>query len=330
MTSEAWRIPRGVGVALLALALFMIAAVPSARADTIYPDNVITGSDFTNGLGSSDGSVFEKVRTDCTLLIGLVDVSNDPVTCNADTTHAEAIGTPAGSLQQAYSPPADGLSPLLFRATVVAQSSPFTIGPNAVGATGRTTFQFDRRADVFAIVDGDSRATYTFTLVDETAGTRSELFREVLNDSDNTFQGQLNDQMDPVVPGHTYRIELSTVFDTAILTVALQRTIANFDNIRLRVEDGTPGFKEPGAITDAADMITATSAQLNGRVNARGLPTTFVYKTKVGFAILQFNAQRRSVLRRSRSVRSTVIVSVIANNNRQNVRKTVTVALGNN
>ncbi len=52
-------------------------------------------------------------------------------------------------------------------------------------------------------------------------------------------------------------------------------------------------------------------------------------KTKVGFAILNFNAQRRSVLRRHRSVRSTVIVSVIdANNNRQNVRKTVTVVLG--
>ena len=51
-------------------------------------------------------------------------------------------------------------------------------------------------------------------------------------------------------------------------------------------------------------------------------------KTKVGFAILNFNAQRRSVLRRSGSVRSTVIVSVIdANNNRQNVRKTVTVVL---
>ena len=83
--------------------------------------------------------------------------------------------------------------------------------------------------------------------------------------------------MPNVVPGHTYRIELKTVFDTAILSVALQQTIANFDNIRLRVEDGTPGFKEPGAITDPATNITATSATLNGRVNARGLPTTFVY-----------------------------------------------------
>jgi hypothetical protein len=50
---------------------------------------------------------------------------------------------------------------------------------------------------------------------------------------------------------------------------------------------------------------------------------------KIGFAILNFNAQRRAVLRRLGSVRSTVIVSVIdANNNRQNVRRNVTVVAG--
>ena len=224
-----------------------------------------------------------------------------PLTCNADTTHAAGIGTPPGSLQQAYQPPADGLSPLLFNATTVATSSPFTIGPNVGAATGKTTFQFDRRADVQAILDGDSRATYTFTLIDDTnGGARSELFRETLNDSDNTFQGQLNDQMPNVIPGHTYRIELSTVFDTAILSIALQKTIANFDNIRLRVEDGTPGFKEPGAITDPATDITETSATLNGRVNARGLPTTFVYRwgTNADRPAAQHPADDRLVQRR--------------------------------
>jgi hypothetical protein len=279
MTIEARRALRGVSGAMLALALVLLAAVPVAQADTIYPDNVITGSHFTTGLAHPPGgSSYAATDNRCTLLLGLIPTT-EPVTCNADTTHSAGIGTPPGSLQQAYQPPADGLSPLLFNATTTATSSPFTIGPNLAGATGKTTFQFDRRADVQAILDGDSRATYTFTLIDETnGGARSELFRETLNDSDNTFQGQLNDQMPNVVPGHTYRIELKTVFDTAILSVALQRTIANFDNIRLRVEDGTPGFKEPGAITDPATNITETSATLNGRVNARGLPTTFIYR----------------------------------------------------
>ena len=51
--------------------------------------------------------------------------------------------------------------------------------------------------------------------------------------------------------------------------------------------------------------------------------------SKIGYAIFDFNAQRRSVLKREKSVRSNVIVTVIdANNNRQNVRKIVTVVLG--
>ncbi|HEV7805162.1 MAG TPA: hypothetical protein VGO80_05045 [Solirubrobacteraceae bacterium] len=277
MTIESRRVHRGVSGTLLALTLVLLAAVPVARADTIYPDNVITGSHFTNGLAHPpDGSGWTAVSNKCTLLLGLIP-TEEPVTCSADTTHAAGIGTPPGSLQQAYQPPADGLSPLLFNATTLARSSPFSIGDNAPGAIGTTTFQFDRRADVQAILDGDSRATYTFTLVDETADTRSELFRERLNDSNNIFQGQLNDRMPNVVPRHRYHIELSTVFDTAILSIALQRTIVNFDNVRLRVEDGTPGFRQPGAITDPATNVTDASATLNGRVNARGLPTTFVY-----------------------------------------------------
>ena len=272
MTIGAIRVQRGVRAAMLALAFLLLATVGVAKADTIYPDNVITGSDFTNGLGSSGGSAFTAQSNSCTLLLGLIP-TNDPLTCNADTTHAAGIGTPPGSLQQGYQPPANGLAPLLLEATTVAVSSPFTI---ATG--GPTTFQFDRRADVQALLDVGSRATYTWTLVDQTASTRAELFRERLTDSDNVFRGQLNDQMGPVITGHTYHLELSTVFDTAILTAALGKTIANFDNIRLRVADGTPTFGEPGAVTDPADQITPTSARLNGRVNARGLPTTFVYR----------------------------------------------------
>jgi hypothetical protein len=274
MTFKAGRFARGLGASLSMLALIMIAAAPTAHADTIYPDNVITGSHFSNGLSHPGGSGWTASRTDCTLLLGLIDVSNDPVTCNAGTTHAAGIGTPPGSLQQGYQPPADGLSPLLFNATTVATSSTFTV---ATG--GPTTFQFDRRADVDAILDGDSRATYTWTLIDDSAGgARTELYREVLNDSDNIFEGRLNDKMAPLITGHTYRLELSTLFDTAILTVALQRTVANFDNIRLRVKDGTSTFGAPTAVTDDATNIGLTSATLNGRTNANGIPSEYTFR----------------------------------------------------
>ena len=62
MTIEARRAFRGVSGALLALALVLLATVPVAQADTIYPDNVITGSDFNNGLQSSGGSSSERTR----------------------------------------------------------------------------------------------------------------------------------------------------------------------------------------------------------------------------------------------------------------------------
>jgi hypothetical protein len=43
MTIEARRISRRAGATLLALALTLIAAAPSAMADTIYPDNKAHG-----------------------------------------------------------------------------------------------------------------------------------------------------------------------------------------------------------------------------------------------------------------------------------------------
>ena len=195
-------------------------------------------------------------------------------------------------MRQSYEPVATGLSPLLFDATTTATSSPFTIGPLLGGASGKTTFQFDRRADVQAILDGDSSARYTFTLIDDTAGgVRSQLFQEDLNDNDNDFRGQLNDLMPNVTPGHTYRIEISTTFRTAFISVALQKTIVNFDNIRLRVVDGTPTFGEPGAITDPADQITGTSATLNGRINARGLDSTSVSRALAGVPEISLEAR---------------------------------------
>jgi hypothetical protein len=279
MNIEARRIPRGVGAILLALTLIFVAAVPTAMADTIYPDNVITGSAFDTGLQNGPGaSSYAEVSNDCTVLLGLLPSTN-PQVCQTHTTHAAGIGTPAGSLQQSYNGTANGLAPLLFTATARASSSPFTIGPNAPGAPGTTTFQFDRRADVNSIINLDQRATYTFTLVDVTAGnTRQELFREVLTDNDNVFQGWLNEGLPNAIPGHTYRIELDTVFDCAILCAGLQETVANFDNIRLRVEDGSPNFKQPTVVTLPADPISGTTATLNGTVNARGLPTTFLYR----------------------------------------------------
>jgi hypothetical protein len=278
MTIEARRVHRGVSGALLALALVLLAAAPVAQADTIYPDNVITGSAFDNGLHNPDGSGWTEISNDCTVLFNLLDSTN-PQVCQTHTDHAAGIGTPPGSMQQSYNGTADGLAPILFKSTARASSSPFTIGPLSGPASGKTTFQFDRRANVDAILNLSGQATYTFSLVDLTAGGSSiELYRERLDDSDNIFAGALRDPMPNAIPGHTYRIDIETVFDCGILCVGLDETQANFDNIRLRVVDGTPRFGPPTVHTDPADPIGITTATLNGTVNAQGLPTTFTYR----------------------------------------------------
>lgn len=267
MTIQARRAQRGAGALVLTLALLLLAAAPSAHADTIYPDNQITGTSFDAGL---DG--YSTVSNGCRLLLGLIP-TNDPATCLTETTHSAAEGNPPGSLQQSYQAVANALSPLLFDATAVARSPDFTVTTG-----GPTSFQVDRRADVLALLDLGTNATYTFTLVNVTAGnTRQELFSENVTDADNAFQSVLNEGLSDTITGNTYYIEVQTLFRTALASVALGRMVVNFDNVRLRVKDGTTTFGAPTVVTDPATDITPTAATLNGRVNANGLPTTFSY-----------------------------------------------------
>jgi hypothetical protein len=268
MTIEARRASRVAGAMLCALVVLLIAvAPPVAHADTIYPTNQITGSSFDSG---TDG--WSTVSNSCKLLLGLI-TTNDPATCQTETTHAAADGNPAGSLQQDYQAVANALSPLLFSATAIAKSPDFLVTTG-----GPTSFQVDRRADVLALLDLGTNATYTFSLVDTADETSQVLFTENVTDSDNAFQSVLNEALTNTITGHTYRIEVKTVFNTALASVALGRMVVDFDNVRVRVQDGTTTFGAPTVVTDPATDITATAATLNGRVNANGLATTFVYR----------------------------------------------------
>ncbi|HUR84678.1 MAG TPA: collagen-like protein [Solirubrobacteraceae bacterium] len=290
MTIEARRM-RGVGAILLALALTFVAAVPSAMADTIYPDNKITGTSFDAGL---DG--WTEFSNDCNLIgIGLPQ----PV-CQTRTVHVPGIGTPPGALEQNVTKAAGALT--LIRGRAVALSPEFLVGqglnaagnaPNPVGTPFNATFQFDLCAVFEGVLDIGAEDIFQFNLIDVANNTRQELLRErrpnvgqsLPNNCSAGFSGRLNDGLPTgvVIAGRTYRIELISNFNTAVLSAALDRIRAYFDNIRLRVEDGTPFLGPPSVITDPATNIkaetaTTASATLNGRVNANGIPTTFVYR----------------------------------------------------
>ena len=273
MTIEARRISRGVGASLLTLALLMIAAVPPAHADTIYPDNVITGSHFSTGLSHPRVRAGPRSATSArccsgssrTQRAGHLQRRHDARGRHRHAARLDAAG--------ATRPPPTASRRCCSTRRRSRSPRTFTIGQ--APAAGETTFQFDRRADVQAILDGDSRATYTLTLVNQTAGTRQRAVQARSSTtpttpsraSSTTRSGRLPN----VIAGNTYHLELSTLFDTAILTVALQRTIANFDNVRLRVQDGTSTFGAPTAVTDDADSDHgSTTATLRGRTNANG------------------------------------------------------------
>ena len=248
---------------------------------------MLTGSSFDTGLSHPGGSGWTEADNDCTCSPGC----SRPRTrrCARRTRRTPpGIGTPPGSLQQSYNGTADGLAPLLFESRAVTESSTFDIAAPTGGASGKTTFQFDRRADVASILDLEGQATFRFELVDVAANTGQELWLEELDDSDNDFLGRLNDGADHngipgIAFGKTYKIRLTTTFNCAILCVGLQETVANFDNLRLRVVDGSPRFGPPTVETLDATDINGTGpaghqATLNGTVNAQGLPTTFIYR----------------------------------------------------
>ena len=184
--------------------------MPIAQADTIYPDNEITGS--TSTTGSAAGRIRGRgLATDCTLLLGLLDVSTTRWPATPTPTHAAGIGTPPGSLQQAYQPPADGLAPLLFEATAIARPR----RSRSPHRRHRRRFQFDRRADVDAILDGSTASATLHVRRSSTSTDGGAPARELVHASvaqrlrQHRSQGRLNEPDGPASSaGHTYRLEL--------------------------------------------------------------------------------------------------------------------------
>ena len=294
MTLEAHRLSRGVGACLLALALIMLAAVPAAHADTIYPDNKITGTSFDSGL---DGWIEFDNHCDLVTLgdTVLLDLAAPDPLCDPRTDHAAGIGTPPGSLEQrseqAASASVLGSAIGVIRGRSTALSPVFTV---PVG--GPATFTVDRHFMIDALLPvglgaEPARIGYQFLLVDQAGGTPLVLDGDTIEidrgstspASPFTGHGPISLPPGSVQSGHSYRIQLTTTFRAnpaglATAIAALFTMRAQYDNVRLRVQDGTPTFGPATAITDPATNITATTATLNGRTNAQGLPSTYRFR----------------------------------------------------
>lgn len=280
MTIEARRIQRGAGAALLALALILIAAVPNARADTIYPDNQLSGTTFDLG---ADG--WASTREECELLPNLLPLTSPDVLCEVRNTHDPTHGNPAGSLKSEFRSVVSGLAEIpplsLFEGDGTISSPQFT-----VTGSGPATLRYDRRALINALISINGQGTYTFVLVnDSTPGEQPLATETVVGNTllfPPTFDSGFATMTAPSVPvtgGQTYRLEIRTTFTQQVLQAAQGTFTFFFDNISLRVADGTPTFvSAPTAITDPATNVTTTTATLNGRTNAQGLPSTYSFR----------------------------------------------------
>jgi hypothetical protein len=293
MTIEARRIPRGVSATLLALAFILIAAVPSAMADTIYPINKLSGASFDNG--SADG--FSSAADSCTLLPNLLPITLPGVVCGVQNTTnpTDGAGLPAatpGSIQSEFSAVADGLA-IIPPLTLLRGNGTFRSAPFAVSGSGQGRLTWDRRALINALIAIGGTGNYTFFLVDDTTSTTTSLAFEqltrnvLLKPVDTGWQTLAAPNTVAVVAGRTYHLEIRTVFTDQVLTAAENTFTFRFDNIRFRVADGTGTFvSAPTVFTDDATNIgcvtpstpTGCDATLNGKVRPEGLFTTYQFR----------------------------------------------------
>ena len=298
----------GVGAILATVCIVLLAFSHAARADTLYPAGAGTFDDGAQG--------WESLEDECTVL----GAAAPDAFCEVRNRHSETIGNPPGSLEQEYRAVAGALGAIdpltISQGSGTYRSPSFTVTaqPTITGAT----FNVDRRGLFNALLGLMGEATYEIVLVNETAqadcadATPCDAARQAQADGrvlvtetitgtntpatpevDTGFQSPQGDPTPPEDPlpvpaeafvaGEAYHLEIRSAFETSLLQAANGSIRLFFDNIRLRVQDGTPDG--PIAITEPVSPFTDTTAQFNGAVNPRGFPTTFYYEynTNPGF-----------------------------------------------
>jgi Collagen triple helix repeat (20 copies) len=253
---------------VIAGALLLLPA--AAMADTTYPGGGAQPSQFSAG---SEG--WTDTNHSCTLLLGILQNAACTVSNGVDAT----TGNPAGSLETSYETAVNLLT--LAQGTSTFTSPSFTVTGPVAGAS----FTLDDQAEIAALLDVGGSAVTTATLVDETAPATTTLYSETLScgplflvtktcATGFTTHAAVVPTGD-VVAGHSYHINLTTVFTSSLIQAALGSITVNYDNVGLKVNDGTPTGGPPEVETLEADGITSNKAEINALVNPEGLPTGY-------------------------------------------------------
>src|SRR4029077_6102189 len=123
----------------------------------------------------------------------------------------------------------------LFKSTVTLQSPDFTVAD-----AGDATLHLDRQFASGSLVDLAPQTTYDVTLLDRTAGAKSEVLTESIPAA-SEFIGK--DHAASVKAGHTYALSIKTETSSTVAGTALLggTTSLRFDNVSLSVDNSGGG-----------------------------------------------------------------------------------------
>jgi hypothetical protein len=240
--------------AWLSAAILLFSAGPARAATDVYPAG---GSTFTGG---AEG--WEVTSAGCSVA----------VLCTAEGGYDGGDGHPPGSIAANTT---IGLNLLtLFKSTVTLQSPDFK-----VSADGDGTLHLDRQFASGSLVDLAPEASYEVTLLDRTAGTKSEPLSEDLKEA-SPFVGK--DHAATVKAGHTYALSIATEVSSTVAGTALLggTTSLRFDNVALTVQapagggaagngTGAKGGNGGNGLTDAR-LLSLLRSSAGGSAVLRG------------------------------------------------------------
>jgi len=205
---------------LAAVALLLLASAGQARGATdVYPAGGGTFSGGAQGWQVTDASC------------------NAPTFCTAEGGYDGANGNPPGSIAANTTIALNLVT--LFKSTVTVQSPDFT-----AASAGDGTLHLDRQFVSGSLVDLAPQASYDVTLIDRTAGTKSEPLTEELKET-SAFVGK--DHAVTVKPGHVYALSITTETSSTVAGTGLAggTTSVRFDNVSLSAQ--TPGGNGGGS-----------------------------------------------------------------------------------
>jgi hypothetical protein len=215
-----------VGAACAAVTAFCLLAGPAEAATDVYPAGAGTFA------GGAQG--WEVTEASCNVAL-----------CTAEGGYDGSDGNPPGSMA-ANTNIALNLTKL-FKSTVTVQSPDFK-----VSRAGDGTLHLDRQFVSGSLVDLAPQATYDASLIDRTAGTKSEPLTEEVKEG-TAFVGK--DHAVSVKAGHTYALSITTETSSTVAGSGLLSgtTSVRFDNVSLSVEptSGGSGSGAGGSLSDS-------------------------------------------------------------------------------